>query len=938
MKKLTLFALLLFLAPMVTFAQSTLKGRVLDENGLGLPGATIKLTDLENTGTISNEDGFYLLQNIPTGKHTLEISYIGYSNNIQEINATEGITEVSIVLDPGVTINGEVLILGDRLKGQAKALNKQKTNANITNVVAADQIGRFPDANVGDAMKRIPGITMQGDQGEARNIIIRGMAPQLNSVMINGNRIPSAEGDNRNIQMDLIPSDMIQTIEVNKAITPDMDADAIGGSVNLVTRSAPSGQRISGTLASGYNALSQKPIWTGGLIYGNRFLNNKLGAVMSLSYNNHKFGSDNVEAEWVEGDDTPAYVETFEQRVYEVQRIRRSASLNLDYEFNNKNSIYVNSMYNWRDDRENRYVYALKDMSEPDENGVSFTEGLERETKGGINNNRNKSSRLEDQRVRTVSLGGKHLFGNAELTWMGAFSRASEERPNERYAVFAAEPEIEVGGEDEPQGILFYQNLSDPRKPTFTPAPSDGTSLAGNDASVQDLSIFELDAITEEYQLTEETDKNGRVDLKLPIAKNSFIKVGARVRSKEKFRRNSFNEYSYKNDNIESLDQAGLVDKTDDGFLPGKEYAAGQFASAHWLGNLNLEDTAVFEKEDKPDEYLADNYEASEDITAAYAMANISITPKFSTIIGARIENTSLEYTGNVIENEEDLLRKQTTKDNYTNFLPGVHLKYNATNNLILRAAWTNAIARPNYYDLVPYVDNRPDDEELFIGNPDLNPTTSMNFDLMAENYFKSVGLVSLGFFNKNLNDFIYVQQSKNADDFDVYQPQNGGTATVNGIETSFQRQLDFLPGFAKGFGVYLNYTYTNSKAKGVANEDGELRNDLGLPGTAKNLFNVSLSYETKKLIARLSLNHSSDYIDEVGGSEFYDRYYDKQTFVDLNASYALTKNWRVFFEANNLTNQPLRYYQGTQDRTMQAEYYNTRINLGVKFDMFNKK
>ena len=150
------------------------------------------------------------------------------------------------------------MVVGDILKGQAKALNQQKHNKNIGNVISSDQVGRFPDANVGDALKRVPGVTMQNDQGEARNIIIRGLAPSLNSVTLNGDRIPSAEGDNRNVQMDLIPSDMISTIEVSKTLTPDMDADAIGGSVNLITRPTPNGERISATIAGGYLPIRDK--------------------------------------------------------------------------------------------------------------------------------------------------------------------------------------------------------------------------------------------------------------------------------------------------------------------------------------------------------------------------------------------------------------------------------------------------------------------------------------------------------------------------------------------------------------------------------------------------------------------------------------------------------------------------------------------------------
>ena len=385
------------------------------------------------------------------------------------------------------------------------------------------------------------------------------------------------------------------------------------------------------------------------------------------------------------------------------------------------------------------------------------------------------------------------------------------------------------------------------------------------------------------------------------------------------------------------MDLVPTTNKTDDGFLPGSEYEAGSFASSEWLGSLDLNNATRFEQEDKPDEYLASNYLATETIVAGYAMAKYDLTPALSTTFGVRVENTSLEYTGNEVENEEDFVREITNTDSYTNVLPGVHFKYNATENLILRAAWTNSLARPNYYDLVPYVDNRPDDEEIFMGNPELDATTSMNIDFMAENYFETIGLVSFGYFYKNIDGFIYVQQTENTDGFEVYQPQNGGTGTINGIETSFQRQLDFLPGALKGLGIYLNYTYTNSSATGLANEDGELRDDLGLPGTAKNLFNASLSFETKKLIVRASLNYSGDYVDEVGGDAFSDRYYDEQLFLDLNASYAFTNNWRFFIEGNNLTNQPLRYYQGEKDRTMQMEYYNSRFNAGIKFDLFNK-
>lgn len=194
-----------------------IKGRITDELGLGLPGATVYIVQI-NKGSITDVNGNFTMVEVPAGEHIVGVSYIGYKKAEQTITVVAGeTTDFNLSMEAGFTQTGEVIVVGDRLKGQAKALNQQRTNANITNVVAADQIGRFPDANIGDALKRIPGITIQNDQGEARNIIIRGLAPQLNSVTLNGERIPSAEGDNRNIQLDLIPSDMIQTIQVIKA-------------------------------------------------------------------------------------------------------------------------------------------------------------------------------------------------------------------------------------------------------------------------------------------------------------------------------------------------------------------------------------------------------------------------------------------------------------------------------------------------------------------------------------------------------------------------------------------------------------------------------------------------------------------------------------------------------------------------------------------------
>ncbi|MEN7549352.1 TonB-dependent receptor [Rapidithrix thailandica] len=908
--------------------QGIVRGRVVDENGLSLPGAHIKIVELEQNATIADENGKFILLNVPSGKYQLQITYIGYESGTENITIETGNTvDLTISLAPNVMVGEEVLVLGDRLKGQAKALNQQKNNPNITNVVSADQIGRFPDANIGDAMKRIPGITVQNDQGEARDFIIRGLAPQLNSVTLNGERVPSAEGDNRKVQLDLIPADMVQTIEVNKALTPDMDADAIGGSVNLVTRSAPEGFRVSGTLGSGYSFFSEKPIWTGGLVLGNRFFNNKLGAILSASYNHHDFGSDNMEAAWMDTEEHGAIIEEYDVRTYFVKRVRRSMSLNLDYRFSPNHTLYLSGMYNWRDDWENRYRFRVGKLDEAYEEGdfsviepgLYETLGrIGRQTKGGSGNDRINNSRLEDQRIANISLRGDHLFGILKVDWALNYAKASEERPHERYISYRS------------GGLPVRMDLRNPKKPLVTPLQEN------------QWQSLEINEISEQYGYTEEEDLNARLDLRLPLGKGGIVKFGGKYRSKEKYRDNNFFEYSPLDEGTfgELLNDVPHQDQTKGDFLVGDQYNAGYFVDKGFLGGLDLGNTSVFEKEDKPGEYIDGNYQAEESIYAGYLMADYQLGKKFYVLAGLRVEHTDLNYKGFSFDEESEKVGTTKGEDNYTNVLPYLHLKFNASENTVIRAAITKTLARPDYYRLVPYQGYNPEDEELVEGNPNLKPSVSTNLDLMAENYFQSIGLVSVGGFYKKIDDFVYERVMNNFDhpkygNVDYTTFLNGESVDVYGFEVGVQRQLNFLPGALRGLGIYLNYTNTHSKTSGI---QGREESKLSLPGTAKHMFNGSLSFENKKWVMRLSLNYASDYIDELGGSSFDDRYYDKQTFLDFNASYALTPNWRIFAEVLNITNQPLRYYQGVNNRTMQEEFYNMRMNIGVKFDLFKSK
>ncbi|MHC1733864.1 MAG: TonB-dependent receptor [Bacteroidales bacterium] len=897
-----------------------IKGRILDSDNLSMPGAAVVLKSISK-GAVSDSYGYYTITGVPAGTYELMATYIGFSPETKQVSVEHGkTTVVEFNLEAGIELS-EVVVTG-QLQGQSKALNTQMNKGNITNIISSDQVGRFPDANIGDALKRIPGINVQYDQGEARFGNIRGTAPQYNSVMVNGERIPSAEAEDRTVQLDLVPADMIQAIEVNKAVTPDMDADAIGGSVNLVTRSAPYDRRVSLTLGSGYNVLASKLIYNGAVVLADRFFNNKLGVIASASYHNHRLGSDNFESEWDYMDDNnkdaSAFTEEIQIRQYYLQRIRQSYSLSLDYKLTENHTLFANGIYNYRNDWENRYRTVYKDI-EYDEDSDSWIGVMEKETKGG--NNDIKNARLEDQRMMNFTMGGEHQFGKVKADWTASYSKASEERPNERYIAYEAED------------LTFTTDFSDKSAPKIT-----GVSPA---SSADFSSGYGFGEITEEFQLTEDIDKNFKVNISIPLLENKYknsIKLGVRYKSKDKMRDNRLFEYSPVDEDVfNAATLNNLEDFTKDNFLAG-DYATGNHVSREYLGGLDLTNPSLFDEE-RSAEAEAGDFNATENIMGGYVMLNQSIGPKLFIIAGVRMENTSQEYQGNQYDADEDEnTLTDIVSDSYINILPGLHLKYDFNGTTILRAAWTNTLARPNYYSLVPYREITREDNEIAIGNPGLTPTTSMNFDLSFEKYFKTIGIVSAGAFYKDINDFIVTETREDylfeGTTWDTYsQPINGGNAEIFGIELAAQRQLDFLPGIWKGFGLYANYTYTTSSVSDFRIE-GREDDDISLPGTANHTINGSLSYDSKRFTFRTSVSYSSAYVDEFGEEAFYDRYYDKAIHLDVNANFSITPKFRVYAEANNLLNQPLRYYQGISSRLMQAEYYNVRFQFGVKIDL----
>lgn len=905
-----------------TDAPGSIRGKVTDAEHQTLPGAAIQIESLHTVVT-SDQNGFYSLPNLKPGVYKVKISYVGYEPKVITVKFDGRSLVQNVELSTSNTLS-EAVVTG-AFFGQRKALQMQKESMGVNNVVSADQVGKFPDSNIGDALKRINGVNMQYDQGEARFGQVRGTAADLTSVTINGNRIPSAEGGTRNVQLDLIPADMIETIELNKVVTSDMDGDAIGGEINLITKNTPNHRVLNFNVGSGYSWISQKPLWDLGATLGSRFFNSRFGLMASASYQYSPGGSDNTEFEYVENDDHSIALKEAQVRQYYVTRERQSYSLALDYTFNPLHKLYFKGMYNRRSDWENRYRISYKKL-----NGNSSKQSVVMQTKAGSSDN--KDARLELQQTMDFTLGGEHNFGRLKADWAGSYSRATEDRPNERYASYQLKGEdfasdFKDVGEKQPYYALQLPTLDD--------------------------SHWKLSELTNSDQNIAENEWKGKINLTLPLTNGLFgntLKLGAKYTNKHKTLDKSFFDYEAKEVLGDDWRKA-TVGQIREGFMPGNQYPIGSaFISKGTLGKIDFSQyngTENLEEE-------AGNYNIREQITAGYLRFDQKLGKRLEATAGLRVERTDLKTNGfNVTvpdEGDATIAPTGTYKHHYTDLLPSLLLKYKFCTDGNLRASVTKTISRPKYSALIANKCFNTADYTATIGDPNTKPAKAFNFDLSADYYFKSVGMVSVGMFYKNIKN-VNIEWSSNKylgsdlgltgelaqESWKVTQNINAYDARVIGVEAAYQRDFSFIAPTLKCVGFYATYTYTHSTTRNFNERLNVQESDnVKVAGSPEHTANASLFFEKWGANIRLSYNFASSFIDEMSTSRQLDRYYDKVNYLDLNASYTWGKKTKftVYANANNLLNQPLRYYQGEKNRTMQVEYYGVKVNAGFKINL----
>jgi TonB-dependent receptor len=787
-----------------------------------------------------------------------------------------------------------------------KALKQQRNSDNVQSVVHADGIGQLPDDNAAEALQRIPGLSVERDQGEGRFVSVRGIGPDLNSVTINGTLVPSPESDRRAVALDVLPSELVQSLTVVKSLTPDMDANSLGGTVQVESLSAfdHEGLFYTGTVEGSYdeNTAQTSPKFSGAI--SERFslgdgIDN-FGVAAALSWQERDFGSDNVETGGAWDFDNGARLEELEQRNYAITRERTGFGLNFDYKPDDLSSYYLRTLYSRYKDSETRNAA-----------GIEFADAQLPGESGDAEGYRELKSREETQEVQSYVLGGERMLGLWTIGAQAGFSRSSEDTPEGiAGATFDGNDDFADAG---------FSNTKKPR--------------LNIDPAFYDPNNFTLSEVEWEKQKTTDTEKNIKLDLARDYDLSGYasqVKFGGKLSRREKD--NDLEAWKY-----EDFGDAGLgdADLNLGQFTKGSvDYGLGRFgpgisakAIKRLLGGLNRDDFYNAE------ESRVNDFEMSEDINAAYLMNSLDIDD-WRFIAGLRYEGTEFEAKGTGIRDGEYEATQSDTR--YEHWLPGLHARYQLNASTQLRAAWTHTVVRPTFGQLAPgFV---IDGDEASFGNPELDPLEAMNFDLGIEHYMGRAGVVSAFVFYKDIDSFVYNTDLAGtgiwADFAEANTFANGDSAKLYGLELAYSQKFDWLPAPWNGLLVGANATFSRSDAK---IEGQGLSRSIDLPNQSDTVGNLMLGWEDDKLSLRLSANYKSAYLAEVAAidDKAHDLYADEQLFVDFSAGYFLTPALQLTFQAQNLTDESFYVYSGRRDFNAQYEEYGPTYKLGLTFTHF---
>jgi TonB-dependent receptor len=913
----------------------SLSGTVRDAAGAALQGAQIVLQPTATTAA-SDAQGSYLIPNIKPGNYTATISYVGFTTSVKSITVTAGqLTPLDLTLS--VASTSQQVEVTANLEGDAAAINEQRVSDNILNVQTDTQIQSLPNANIADAVGRMPGVTLQRNEGEGQYVQIRGTEPRLSNTTIDGVIVPGPDPEVRQVDLDTIPADLVGSVAINKTLSASQDGDAIGGSVDLRIKQATADKptvTIEGMdghtpIDNGRKAFQIDS--SAGFRFGPRTAQGKrFGLMLGYSYDYNGRGIDDVEP--VPDFDGPNGAFTYDNlyvQQYLYDRTRYGTAGSLDYKLNENSDLYVHGLFSNFRDYGQKYAYQLAIEDNP---------------------KYKTSIRRPNLQIEDLAIGGNQVFNHSFLRYQIAAAHS-------RFGGAAGNPgaEFKVAKHSPIGGDCDYIPGPSQYRPQYT------CDVAGN--SIFDPTQYFLDTV--DLTFGQATQLNLQASASMGInyhlgTRSSTLEFGGQFRNEHKGQDTYSPEYD-----------ANVNQATDEG--PPMSNYLGTFTNNHFyggsyrMGPVTNFATITSDLASNPGNFSLDegtthlqsdaaNYNLQERVSAGYIMNTIQFG-RFHLQTGLRVEATNTSTTGYLVVNDADGNYVSTTPQHgsgsYVNPLPSAQLRYKIDADSDIRAVYGRGISRPDPYQLVPYIteDQSTNPYSINVGNPALVAEHANDYDILYEQYLPSLGMIEAGYFYKQITKPIFLTDAfvpttgsplsqAYAGDH-LVQEVNGDHAYVQGIELAYQQHLNFLPGVLAGARINANFTYTGSRNYNLPNRS----DNPALVGQAPLSWNVGPSYATKRALVTFGISNNGaniySYQYQSSGVDalpfglkgpFGDTYFYPHTQVDAKATYYLGKGFTVMAIGENMNNDPFGFYNGSPQYMIQREYYKPTYSGGVRW------
>jgi len=984
MRRLRFFSsLLLFFVPLVGASQTgkgSLSGHVTDASQAVIQSARVAVAP-GNIITTSDSLGDFVVTGLAPGSYSVTITSVGFKELEQPVMVTAGqITPLNAVLEVA-TGSEQVVVSGGSGQDMVQAVNEEVTSPNIMQVMPETEIVALPNANVADAVGRLPGVTVQRDEGEAVYVQVRGLDPRLTNTTIDGVTIPSPESNVRQVLLATIPADMVQSIELNKTLSANQDADGIGGSVNMVTKMAGEAPTFNAISTLGYSPIENgRYMGLAGFTVGKRFgATKRWGVIASASYDYNGRGYNDIEPQPdlnPDGSATP-YYDSIDVREYRHQRLRWGGTMGADYKLNDHSSLAAHLILTDFKDWGDKWTYTVQTDAKP-----KFKYSIRR----------------PDFAIGSFSLGGNHIINNKWFTWGSAVSRGRElDAGGNPGGSFDASKALKSWASN---NCDFVGGLNgDPYRPQWTSTCMTPNTAAPAD-NIYSLSNYTLDNInTTSGQATQlNLQEWGAMGFNYHVGTHSAtLEFGGIFRNAHKGQDAYTPTYDYCPQADPGYPNDAICSAAADNATPvNSEIFASGFQDPHYYGgSYHMGETTDHYKVDKflganPSLLPLDvpatrsgsdsaNYDLIERISAGYIM-NTFHFDRLSLQTGLRLEATT-EYArgylvnpgagpnGDGLDNSGNWIGTTpvTNTQTYIDPLPSVQARYAFTPETAVRAVYSRGISRPNQYDLVPYVSPTGNNPVVAtVGDPSELPTHSNNYDLLLEQELKPFGLIQTGFFYKQMTNPIVTANVPCTGTCLAVVPgtpagslaqedANGSNASVWGLEFGLQQRFSGLPGAFRGLGMMANYSYNDSRINGLP----QRTDSPSLMGTAKNAFNIEPAYELGRYGVHMGMSYNDS---SISAYQYYstasgiavcnngpnpnasgplngpingpcgDNYFYPHFQVDTQLSARLYRGLELQVEGLNLNNEVFGFYNGSPKYMTQREYYKPTYIVSLRW------